>query len=103
MAVASDSTTAPAPRYGLLRPAAELPRPPLLPVPAPLPSLTHALSRRAALFGPVDLDQAPPTPRVVRPPLRDLLELAADPIAAPRPAAIPALVRALAELVERAP
>ena len=31
----------------------------LMPAPAPLPSLSDALARRAAVFGPVDLDEAP--------------------------------------------
>ena len=31
----------------------------LMPAPAPLPSLSDALARRAAIFGPVDLDAAP--------------------------------------------
>ena len=31
----------------------------LMPAPAPLPSLSDALARRAAIFGPVDLDEAP--------------------------------------------
>ena len=31
----------------------------LMPAPAPLPSLSDALARRAAVFGPVDLDDAP--------------------------------------------
>ncbi|WP_237482684.1 hypothetical protein [Lichenibacterium dinghuense] len=37
----------------------------LLPAPAPLPSLRDALARRAAVFGPYDLDEAPPAPRGV--------------------------------------
>lgn len=32
--------------------------PAFLPLPAPLPSLRDALARRAAIFGPVDLDPA---------------------------------------------
>ncbi len=35
----------------------------LLPAPASLPSLRDALRRRAAVFGPVDLDDAPVAPR----------------------------------------
>ena len=31
----------------------------LMPAPAPLPSLSDALARRAAIFGPFDLDDAP--------------------------------------------
>ena len=31
----------------------------LMPAPAPLPSLSDALARRAAIFGPFDLDEAP--------------------------------------------
>ena len=31
----------------------------LMPAPAPLPSLSDALARRAAIFGPVDIDAAP--------------------------------------------
>ena len=31
----------------------------LTPAPAPLPSLSDALARRAAVFGPFDLDEAP--------------------------------------------
>ena len=31
----------------------------LMPAPAPLPSLSDALARRAAIFGPVELDEAP--------------------------------------------
>ena len=31
----------------------------LMPAPAPLPSLSDALARRAAIFGPVDIDEAP--------------------------------------------
>ena len=31
----------------------------LMPAPAPLPSLKDALARRAAVFGPFDLDEAP--------------------------------------------
>ena len=31
----------------------------LMPAPAPLPSLPHAHPRRAAIFGPVELDKAP--------------------------------------------
>ena len=34
-----------------------------LPPPAPLPSLSDALARRAALFGPFDLDDVPVAPR----------------------------------------
>ena len=40
----------------------ERPRTPtraLMPAPAPLPSLSDALARRAAIFGSVDLDLAP--------------------------------------------
>ena len=40
----------------------ERPRTPvraLMTAPAPLPSLSDALARRAAIFGPVDLDEAP--------------------------------------------
>ena len=37
----------------------------LLPVPAPLPNLRDALQRRAAVFGPYDLDEAPAAPRGV--------------------------------------
>ena len=33
----------------------------LMPAPAPLPSLSDALARRAAIFGAVDLDEAPAT------------------------------------------
>lgn len=36
-----------------------------LPAPAPLPSLRDALGRRAAVFGPYDLDEAPAAPRGV--------------------------------------
>ncbi|MGI4764278.1 MAG: hypothetical protein ACRYGP_04315 [Janthinobacterium lividum] len=32
-------------------------------LPAPLPSLSDALTRRAAVFGPFDLDDAPVAPR----------------------------------------
>ena len=35
----------------------------LMPVPAPLPSLSDALARRAAVFGPFDLDEAPTATR----------------------------------------
>ena len=35
----------------------------LMPAPAPLPRLSDALARRAAVFGPVDLDEAPAVPR----------------------------------------
>jgi hypothetical protein len=31
----------------------------LMPAPAPLPSLSNALARQAAIFGPVDLDESP--------------------------------------------
>ena len=31
----------------------------LMPAPAPLPSLSDALARRAAIFGAVDIDEAP--------------------------------------------
>ena len=31
----------------------------LMPAPTPLPSLSDALARRAAIFGPVELDEAP--------------------------------------------
>ena len=31
----------------------------MMPAPAPLPSLSDAIARRAAIFGPVDLDEAP--------------------------------------------
>ena len=31
----------------------------LMPAPAPLPSLSDALARRAAIFGPVESDEAP--------------------------------------------
>ena len=44
----------------------ERPRTPvraLMPSPAPLPSLSDALARRAAIFGPVYLDPAPVAPR----------------------------------------
>lgn len=34
-----------------------------LPIPAPLPSLSGALARRAAIFGPYDGDEAPAAPR----------------------------------------
>lgn len=71
MAFATDSTRTPAVHRGLLRDGIEaglfpesgenrllkseetpgLPPEPLLPAPAPLPSLTHAFSRRRAIFG----------------------------------------------------
>ncbi len=35
----------------------------ILPPPAPLPSLSAALARRAAIFGPVEADAAPIAPR----------------------------------------
>ncbi|RYC31368.1 hypothetical protein D3273_13340 [Lichenibacterium minor] len=41
----------------------ERPRTPVFPPPAPLPSLSDALARRAAVFGPFDLDDAPVAPR----------------------------------------
>ena len=34
-----------------------------MPAPAPLPHLRDALARRAAVFGPFDLDEAPIVPR----------------------------------------
>ena len=50
----------------------------LLPPPAPLPSLRDALARRAAIFGPVDLDEAPAAPRGVRHALGALARRAVD-------------------------
>ncbi|WP_237479423.1 hypothetical protein [Lichenibacterium dinghuense] len=43
------------------RPLASAPLP-RLPAPAPLPNLRDALARRAAIFGPVDVDPAPAAP-----------------------------------------
>ncbi len=35
----------------------------IMPAPSPLPNLSAALARRAAIFGPVEVDAAPAAPR----------------------------------------
>ncbi len=50
----------------------------LLQAPAPLPSLRDALQRRAAIFGPVDLDEVSAAPRGPLVRLAGLLRTAAD-------------------------
>ena len=57
----------------------------LLPLSAPLPSLRDALARRAAIFGPVDLDEAPAAPRGLRQAIGALARRAVDLLDPPRP------------------
>lgn len=50
----------------------------LMPPPAPFPSLRDALARRAAVFGPVDLDAVPDVPRGPAQALGDLAHRIVD-------------------------
>lgn len=77
----------------------ERPRTPprgLLPPLAPLPSLRDALAQRAAIFGPVDLDEAPAAPCGPWQALGDLARRVVDLLDPPRSAPVPALVPAFA-------
>ncbi len=47
----------------------------VMPAPVPLPSLRDALARRAAVFGPYDLDEAPVAPRGLRARVQALVDL----------------------------
>ena len=56
----------------------ERPHTPAFPLPAPLPSLSDALARRAAIFGPVEVDEAAAVRRSVLARMGIALRQAAD-------------------------